>query len=227
MKFFRGVLISALTWTSLAGAASLQTNSTQSADVPAWVTKNRIDKVTDRVQNFLEWSIRRVTVVWYKDQASFEKAHGLGPSVMAVAQRNENQVSMGPKVTSENFDAIFGHELVHVILYQKYKEAIPKWLEEGLANHVVNARKVDYRFLASQAPPEDVRKLVHPFRASPVSASYHYVASQALAEMLAAKCDLKNLLRMSVGRKLDDYLGNLCRITDLNQEFRKWIKTRS
>ncbi|MGZ5278513.1 MAG: hypothetical protein ACXWC9_01135 [Pseudobdellovibrionaceae bacterium] len=227
MNFFRCVLFIAMTWTGVAAAAPLQTNSTQSVDVPAWVTKNRIDKVTDRVQYFLEWTIRRVTVVWYQDQASFERAHGLGSTVMAVAKRNDNQVLMGPKITSDNFDAIFGHELVHVILYQKYKEAVPKWLEEGLANHVVNARKVDYRMLASQPPPEDVRQLVHPFRASPLSAPYHYAASQALVEMIAAKCDLKNLLRMSVGRKLDDYLGNLCRITDLNQDFRKWIKTRS
>ena len=172
-------------------AAELQTNSTYSADVPTWVTKNRIDKTTDRIQSFMEWDIHRVTVEWYKDQPTFEKAHGLGSSqVMAVSRRSENKILVGPKVNADNFDRIFGHELVHVISYQKYKDAIPKWLEEGLANYVAKNGSVDYKWLKSQPLPKDVRELTHPFGGSADSIRYHYEASQALAEMIAAKCDL-------------------------------------
>lgn len=32
---------------------------------------------------------------------------------------------------------------------------------------------------------------------------------------------------MSVGKKLESYLPTLCEITDINAEFRKWIKKRA
>jgi hypothetical protein len=210
-----------------AQAAELQTNSTFSADAPKWVTKGRIDSTTDRIQNFLEWSIRRVTVEWYKDQNSFEKAHNLGPNVLAVSRRIENKVLVGPKVTAENFDRVFGHELVHVIIYQKYKEAIPKWLEEGLANYISKMGPVDYKWLNTQEMPKDVRNLIHPFNGGYSNLRYHYEGSQALAEMIAAKCDLKNLLRLSVGQKMENYLDTYCRIQDLNSAYQKWIKSKA
>ncbi|WP_142695717.1 hypothetical protein [Bdellovibrio sp. NC01] len=208
-------------------AAELQTNSTYSADVPKWVTKGKIDRTTERIQSFMEWDIHRVTVVWYKDPASFENAHKLGPKVLAVSRRSENKILVGPRVTEENFDRIFGHELVHVISYQKYKDAIPKWLEEGLANYVAKNGSVNYKWLASRPFPDDVRELTHPFSGDDDYLRYHYEASQALAEMIAAKCDLRNLLRLSVGRKMDSYLDTYCNLKDLNAEYRKWIKSKS
>ncbi len=208
-------------------AAELQTNSTYSADVPSWVTKNRIDKVTDKIQMFLEWDIHRVTVIWYKNQTAFEKAHGLGPSVLAVSRKNDNTVLVGPKIQSDNFDAVFGHELVHVISYQKYKDAIPKWLEEGLANYISKGSTVDYKYLTAHPIPADVTQLTHPFGGTDDNIRYHYMASQALAEMIAAKCDLKNLLRLSVGRKMESYLDTYCQIPDLNAAYQKWLKSKT
>lgn len=205
----------------------LQTNSTYSANSPPWVTKGRIDKTTDRVQMFLEWDIHRVTVVWYSDQAAFEKAHHLGPAVLAVSQRNDNKILLGPKVDAKSFDRIFGHELVHVIIYQKYKEAIPKWLEEGLANYIGKNGVVDYKWLTTKPFPKDVRELTHPFGGDTDHLRYHYEASQALAEMIAAKCDLKNLLRLSVGQKMESYLDTYCQINDLSGDFKKWVQKHS
>jgi len=227
----RSVLVFFLTILSFATcpffclAAELQTNSTYSADVPKWVTKGRIDRTTDRIQSFMEWDIHRVTVVWYKDQASFEKAHGLGPSVLAVSRKNENKILVGPKVNADNFDKIFGHELTHVISYQKYKDAIPRWLEEGLANYVAKNGNPDYKWLASKPFPKDVRDLTHPFSGDAESLRYHYEASQALVEMIAKKCDLRNLLRLSVGQKMESYLDTYCQIKDLNASYQKWIKS--
>ncbi len=209
-----------------ASSAELQTNSTNSVDAPKWLTKNRVDKVADRIGNYLEWEVRRVKMVWYTDQSKFESAHGLGTSALAVSRKSDKTILMGPKVTDENFDQIFGHELVHVVSYQKFKDGIPQWLEEGLANFVAKNGAVDYKWLKKKTPPADVRSLTHPFGGDADNTRYHYIASQALAEMISAKCDLKVLLRLSIGRKMDDYLVTYCNIKDLNADFKKWISSK-
>jgi hypothetical protein len=209
-----------------AHAAEIQTNNVHMAEAPKWLTRNHVEKIIDHIQMVLEWDIRRIEVYWYKDQASFEKAHSLGPMAMAVSRKNDNTIHLGPKVTAENFDTTFGHELVHIISSQKYKEAIPKWLEEGLANYLAKNGKVDYKWLASKPFPADVRSLTHPYDSASLDRiHYHYIASQALAEMIAKKCDLSNLLRLSVGMKMENYIETYCEIPDLNAAFKKWVNS--
>lgn len=209
---------------SVVQAAELLSNAAHFSDAPAYVTLTRVNKIADKVQNFMEWSIRRVEVEWYKDQGSFSRAQSLGPMAVAVSLRDRNRILLGPRVTTENFDTVFAHELVHVISYQKYKDAIPRWLEEGLANHIAQSSKVDYKWLRKQQQPGKIQDLVHPFSGSVDRIHFHYMASQALAEMISSKCSMRDLLRLSVGRKLEDYLENICRIKDINVEFAKWIQ---
>ena len=97
----------------------------------------------------LEWDIRKIQVYFHSDEASFERSNNLGPAIIAVSLKADNAVHLGPKVTTQNFDQVFGHELVHIISYQKYKDAIPKWLEEGLANYLSKNGNVDYKWLAA------------------------------------------------------------------------------
>lgn len=209
---------------SPAEAKEIKTNAILSKNAPDWLTASRVDRVVDRIQNILEWSIRRVEVVWYTDQDEFERMHKHGPTVLAISKQKDNSVHIGPKVDSANFDGTFGHEMSHIISFQKYKGAIPRWLEEGVANHVSKAEKVNYKYLANHAPPKDVRDLTHPFSGTLDDISYHYVASQALAEMLNAKCNgLSNLLRLSVGRGVEKYLEKYCDIKDLTASFNKWV----
>ena len=215
-----------------AWAREIRTSSISIPNPPSWLTERKVDAVVDRIQRVLEWDIRRVSVQWYADAKQFSDAHGYGSSVLAFARASQNAIHLGPKVTSSNFDGIFGHELVHVILYQKYHDAIPKWLEEGLANHAAKRGTVDYAWLSSQAP-RSVRSLVHPFdtklSAQSVSvegSKYHYMASQALAEMLAARCNLNDLLQLSVGKKLETYLSTFCRIPDVDQAFKNWLSSK-
>jgi hypothetical protein len=211
-----------------AKAAALQTNATQMSEYPSWINKTRVDKVVERIQNYLEWSVRRVNVVWYKDAKAFAKMHGLSTaSVLAISRKDDNSIHLGPKVTNENFDAVFGHEMAHIISFQKYKGAIPAWLEEGLANHVAQAAKVDYAWLSRKPFPADVQQLGHPLAAVAEVARYRYMASQALIEMISAKCDLKNLLRLSVARKMSSYLETYCEIKDINASFKKWVKLKA
>ncbi len=205
----------------------LLANAAHMENAPTWVTKHRIDAIAEKIQNLLEWDIHRVEVYFYSDQSTFEKVHNLGPTVLAVSKKGDNTIHIGPKVTDVNFDAIFGHELVHVISYQKYNEAIPKWLEEGLANELAKAGVVDYKWMNTQPLPADVHELTHPFNGSFDHIRYHYFASQALIEMIAAKCDLRNLLRLSVGMKMESYLDTYCGIKDLNESFKKWLKLKT
>jgi hypothetical protein len=213
-------------------AAPVETNEVVMHDAPSWVTVSRVNKVVDKISRTLEWDIRKVSVSWYTDGAEFARAHGLkgsadGSSVLAVSKKPENRVLIGPRVTSENFDGTFGHELTHVIVYQKYKTAIPAWLEEGLANYVAKNATVDYRYLASR-PFVDVKTLGHPFAgAAGPGPRYAYAASTALMEMLASHCNIHDLLQLSVGEKLEAYVGTFCGIDDVNAEFQKFVKRKA
>ena len=182
-----------------------------------------MDRVVEHLQSVLEWDIHRSEVQVFLDQKQFEAAHGLGPGAIAVTLKNKNKILLGPQVTTQNFEAVFGHEIVHVIAFQKYKEAIPGWLEEGLANHLSQAGKIDYKWLKSQPALNDVHTLTHPFSGAPDRVRFSYMASQALAEMISAKCDFKNLLRLSVGVGMEGYLGTYCRIPDVNSAYKTWL----
>jgi hypothetical protein len=211
-------------------AAEIQTNAITSTNTPSWVDAPRFDRVTGKIQNAMEWDIRRVNVLWFTDQAAFEKTHGFGPTVLAYSRPSDNSVRIGPRVNTGDFDGVFGHELVHVIVFQKYKDAIPKWLEEGLANYVAGRDTVDYPWLRSHAAIEgDVRNLVHPFKGQspdPDHARYHYMASKALVEMIVSHCSLTDLLQLSVGKKLETYLDTFCGIPDVNRSFTDWVASK-
>lgn len=206
-------------------SASVTTNEVSAPEAPDWLAPAKVNAVVDRIERFLEWDIRRVTVRWFADPAEFQKAHGYDGSVLAVSRKSDNTVLVGPKVTKDNFASVFGHELVHVILFQKYGAAIPGWLEEGLANFVAQHGTVDYAWLGSQ-PAIDVRSMQHPFKATPAGVRYHYMASTALMELIAAKCDVHSLLQLSMGSKLENYLSTFCGITDLNSAFQDWLKLK-
>lgn len=207
-------------------STELLTNCARFTDAPKWLNLSRVNRVAETVSRIMEWDIRRVEVQWYQNQKDFEKAHSLGPMALAVTQRSANRILLGPKVVESNFDRIFGHELVHITSEQKYKGAIPKWLEEGMANHIAKFGKVDYAALAKRPLPKDVTKMIHPMSGSDQDILNHYMTSQALAEMLNSRCDFRNLLRLSVQRKMEDYLEKVCRITDINDSFQKWVKSQ-
>jgi len=205
-------------------SADIRTNQLTVHEAPAWATERRHQAATNKIQNALEWEIRRVHVYWYKDAAAFTKDLKLNFKVTAYFRRTDSTVHLGPDVTDKNFDAVFGHELVHVIFHQKYKGAIPSWLEEGLANYLAQREKVNYKWLSAQ-PRVDVTTLSHP-NAEIRGASFHYQTSTAVTEMIAKKCSLPDLLRLSVGKQLTTYLKTYCEIPDLNAEFDRWLRAK-
>ncbi|MEO0336199.1 MAG: hypothetical protein AAF202_07385 [Pseudomonadota bacterium] len=211
----------------LASAKKIMTNAVVMDPAPEWVTMGRVDKIVQRIQTKLEWTVRRIKVKWYSDQKEFEASHNLGPAVRAVTFKKDQRIYLGPRVTKENFDQIFAHELVHVISFQKYKASIPKWLEEGLANHLAKKKPVDYTWLAKQPFPQDVRSMTHPLKGSLKQAIYKYVSSQALAEMLDKKCKLERLLQLSVERNMNDYIKTFCEISDLTATYKEWVTKKA
>lgn len=225
-----GILIALVCWAPASFSGTLDRNAATFSNAPAWLTGNRVDRVVENIQKYMEWDIRKVSVTWYNNQEEFQKFHGYDASVLAISKKPENSIFLGPRVTTTNFDPVFGHELVHIILFQKYKDSIPKWLEEGLANYVAKQGSVDYPWLASQ-PFRDIRTLVHPFLKGGSSAAapnprYHYQASTAVIEMIASKCSLNDLLQLSVGQKLENYLSTFCEIPDINEDFKKWLQKK-
>jgi hypothetical protein len=205
----------------------IETNAVHMTGSPSWLKRTRVEKVTDRIQTKLEWTIRKIQVKWYDTPESYAQVNKLNSAVVAFARQTDNTIHIGPDVTDSNFDQIFGHELVHIITYQKYKDAIPKWLDEGLANYLSKSGPVKYKWLSEQKLPEDVTQMGHPFKGSSVDFRVNYAVSQALIEMIAAKCDLSQLIQLSVEKHLEDYLKTYCEIEDLNGAFKKWIKKKS
>lgn len=202
-----------------------RTNSLKVINPPQWVKKSKVQKVTDHIESKLEWKIRRIPVYWHQSQATYAKAHNLGPLAAAVTVKSPKQtaIHIGPSVDKSDYQQILGHELVHVVFYQKYRHSIPKWLEEGFANFLSRKTKVDYSKLKKLNLPKDVTQMDHPFSGSYTDIKNHYLISQALVEMLDKKCDLSRLLRLSVNRKLMTYIHNTCQIKDINQSFQTWI----
>ena len=228
MRFVLAVLTS-LAFAAHARAKDIQTNAIDFHGAPSWLTQTRIEKSADRMQEKLEWPIRRVPVTYYENKADYLRAQSLGPMADAVTifHGDKAEVHISPDVKSDQFDQILQHELTHVILGQKYKTAIPKWFEEGLANHYAKRGKVDYAWLNKQNLPKEVRELAHPFNGSAASINMRYEASQALAEMLDKKCGLENLIRLSVGEKMEARIEMYCEIKDLNAAFRDWVKKKA
>ncbi len=210
-------------------AEPIKTNEVYIKTPPQWLKKSRVESVTDRISQLLEWSIHRSPVEFFSSQQDFAKAQSMGDQAIAVTlhQDKTEKILLGPQVTSKNFDAVFGHELVHLIVAQKYKASIPKWFEEGLANFYAKDGTVDYLWLAKQPALKDFHDLGHPMTGSRDQIIYKYKASQALAEMLAKKCDLENLLRISLQRNLEDFIHSYCEIKDINQAFRDWVQQKS
>jgi hypothetical protein len=235
-KLYVGIAAVAYLVPLLSTASEISTNAAFFVNSPSWLTTSRVNQIIDRVQSFMEWDIRKIKVIYHENTAEFQKLHGLGSSVAAYSVKAENAIHLGPVVNKTNFDEYFGHELVHIILFQKYKDAVPNWLNEGLANYVSKHGQVNYSWLNKKLSELltknknfNVTSLTHPYANSPTPDFwlFHYQASTALIEMIAKKCNLNDLLQLSVGKKLETYLSTTCEISDINSDFQSWVKKRS
>ncbi len=209
----------------LASAKEVRTNSLVLHNLPDWVKQNRVERITEKLESRLEWKIRRVPVYFHTTEGSFKKAHTLGsrPAAVTIKSPKSTEVHISPRATHKNLDQILGHELVHVIFYQKYKSSIPRWLEEGFANFYSRKGKVSYHWLTKQKKFSDITKMGHPFQPSSIPIAVHYKTSQAIVEMLDERCDLSNLLRLSVKKKLIDFIRRTCRIQDINEAYSQYL----
>jgi hypothetical protein len=220
---------------------SIRTNSLTVLNAPAWLTERRVEKLTDSVEQLLEWQIRRVTVRFFNDAGAFASENKLKSSaVVAFTRKSDGTVSLSPQVKENEFDGVLTHELTHVVVNQKYRQAIPDWLEEGLANFISQkvAKRlggrgrgvVDYAWLAQQSA-DSYTELGHPLGEGKdgtiTRVRYRYAASTALMEMIASHCDVFDLMQLALGRRMEPYLKNTCELTDVDAALRAWVAAKS
>ncbi len=203
----------------------LRTNQVIFHQAPDWLTEYKLQAVIDRVQSFLEWDLNKIEAFGYGDQGVFNSKHNLSFSVDAIFKKSDSTIHVAPNVDATLFERVFGHELVHAIFFQKHKQAIPIWLEEGLANHVSQHGPPDYHWLVNKSWG-DVTEMGHPNKGL-LEPKLHYTISTALIEMIESKCSLRDLLQLSVGKKMESYLTTYCDIKEINTSFRKWVEIQA
>lgn len=208
-------------------ATHFQTNSLKVQNAPDWLKPHDVIKVTERIENRLEWKIKRIPVIWHSSPKTYLKAHSLGPLARAVTvqQGGQVEVHMGPDIKKEDLQVSLAHELVHVIFRQKYRGSIPDWLEEGFANFYSEKDKISKSRLKSISLPGDVTTLTHPFKGMSLGVHDHYLVSQGMVQMLSEKCNLQQLLRLSVEKEITTFVKNSCGIENIHGTFIKWINS--
>lgn len=202
-------------------AKEINLNQLTLYNAPDWLTSDSVQSVVDRVQNYLEWDLRKLPVYYYQDMADFNKQHQFKFGVDAFFRKGDSSIHLSPKVLANNFAQVFGHELVHALFFQKYKQAIAVWLEEGLANTIAQYPSPNYQWLKNQSWPS-ISTMGHVSQ-NVVDAKVYYSVSTAVIEMIREKCDLRELLKLSVGSQFTSYLKTYCGIEDLNQDFKAWV----
>lgn len=207
---------------------NLETNSATFVDPPKWLSESKAQSAIDRIEQKLEWSTRKIQVHFYSEQRKLEAGFGFSaPTILAFTRRSDQSVHLGPKVTAENFKVVFGHELGHVIISQKYKNSIPGWIEEGLVNKIAGYTKINYAFLKKFTPRTPINQLTHPFDAKTMDeVNFKYQAALAAILMLEKKCpDFRELINLSLKQNLETFIPTYCNMPDLNKSFWKWIDT--
>jgi len=205
---------------------NLVTNSAVFHSPPDWLNSGIAQSAIDRIEQKLEWSVRKIQVYFYSDHKKLEAAFGYSaPTILAFMKRSDQSIHLGPKLNAKNFKVIFGHELGHVIITQKYKNSIPGWIEEGLVNKIAGYTKIDYNFLKKFTPRGPVNQLTHPFDAKTLDeVNFKYQAALASINMLEKKCpSFRELINLSLKKNLETFIPTYCKIPDLNKAFWKWI----
>lgn len=218
-SFFRFLFL--LSLAPLASARDITINQLTFYNSPDWLNSSTVQSVVERVQNYLEWDFRKLSVFYHSEAASFNQQHQFNFGVDAFFRKSDSTIHLSPQVSSKNFSQVFGHELVHALFFQKYQKAIPVWLEEGLANTIAQYPSPNYQWLKTQTWPSVstmghvTQKLVDP--------KVYYGVSTAVIEMIRDKCDLHELLKLSVGSQFTAYLKTYCGIEELDKSFTEWV----
>lgn len=207
--------------TSFSSPNSYKTNCCAVENAPSWLSSYLMSDISAEMEQKMHWVIRRVRVVFHNNKATFASAANLNFSASAFFSPMGQVIEFSPQPNLETFAPIFRHELAHVISNQKFKGAIPRWLEEGFANFLGSRHDVDYKWLAAQTLP-NASELGHPSTDASGS-KMHYLLSTATVEMIAGTCNLDDLLMLATGSKLTNYLETFCKIKDVNKSVRGWI----
>lgn len=197
-------------------------------NAPAELSASTVQKVVDRISGILEWSIRKIEIDWIRNESQFIRLHRFGPNIFAFTRKKEGQIYLGPRTTMKNFEGVLGHELVHVIIHQKYAGKVPAWLEEGMANQIAGNTDLSYRWLALQ-DPLTLDQMSHPFGSQNLTeVKRRYMSSLAFTQMLQSRCgDFRELLNLSLKSKMEDFFQTYCQIGDPMAALHEWIQKKA
>ena len=218
-------LASTVAQTSRSATSNFKTNCCSVENAPDWLSSYTLSDIASDMERDMGWTIRRVNVKFHSTADTFKNAAKLNFIAAAFYSPSSQTIEFSPVKDLASFSPIFRHELSHVISTQKFKGAIPSWLEEGFANYLGSKYKVDFKWLASQTLP-DPTSLAHP-SSDATGSRMHYQLSTATVEFIASRCSISDLLMLSTGAKLTNYLETFCKIKDLNQGVRDWLRTKA
>jgi hypothetical protein len=217
-----GIILGSLE--SFAAFNSYKSTCCEIINPPDWATSFALNDLAEEMGREMGWSMRRVKVIFHPTLMSFSNASGLNFAASAFFSPSKQTIEFSPQKDYASFAPTFRHELSHVISNQKFKGGIPAWLEEGFANYLGSKRAVDYKWLKTQLIP-NATSLSHP-KVDSSGSKMHYQLSTATVEMIAAKCNLKDLLMLTTGAKLANYLETFCKIKDIDSAVKSWIVER-
>src|SRR5688572_25585272 len=87
-------------------AKEIVTNNLHFVNAPEWLTEARLESVTRKVQDFLEWDIRKIKVYYYPSDQDFKSQHGLNFMADAFFKPSDSTVHVSTRVNKDNFDRI-------------------------------------------------------------------------------------------------------------------------
>jgi hypothetical protein len=221
MTFAVSLVTGIFTWLSPALAENYRTNCCEVENAPSWLSSYTLSEIASEMESEMGWSIRRVKVIFHNTDQTFTKSANLNFSALAFFSPSRQTIEFKPQKDLASFTPTFRHELAHVISNQKFKGGIPQWLEEGFANYIGAKQKIDYKWLKAQTLP-DASKLSHP-NSDATGSRMHYLLSTATVEMIASKCDLHDLLMLTTGSKMTQYLETFCKIKNLDADVRDFV----
>lgn len=203
-------------------------------NAPDWLKSDDFNDSANQIQDYFGWQIRRVEVYFYPTAEAYASASSLSFATDAFYSASQQQIHISPHKDFKSLSKTLKHELIHVVFNQKFKSnvskdgsslrAIPEWLEEGFANTLGSGRTADYAWLKKQTRPA-ATSMRHP-NSDASGSRVHYQLSTATAEMLAAKCNLKDLFMLATGSKMQGYIERTCKIADVDKAVEQWIASR-
>jgi hypothetical protein len=193
-----------------------------------------VQDARSRVEAGLGMPLRQPPTVKVHSRAAFERAFGAGAACLDAARYVDDVVHVnGGARLDDRFAGVVVHELVHAVLDVPGQAALPRWLEEGLAERLSWQRRGQERLAPNQVAElkqASERRALVPLPASDGDLSpFDYLRSYAALLFLEARSGrgkVLSLVQRALGK--DPFDGALraelgLSPEGLDREFAAWV----